>query len=226
VISRARREQQKAAEKRQQWALKKANRALEDSHFIAPYNGHVLSVGAEIGQYVTSSDKLATLVPVGDVEVRFTLSEDQYGNLLALGKAIAGLPVHIVWRSGQTRLAFDGKVERVGAEVAEKSGSIVLYAGLGEGDVPKGQLPIGSFVDVKLTGHDIEHVSRLPESALYDQDRVFLITDSKLVSRQVRPLSWKNGEVWISSGLNEGDQVLVTHLPNAKPGLPVEVIAQ
>ena len=226
VISRARLQQQKAAEKRQQWVLQKANRALEDSRFVAPYSGHVLSVDAEIGQYVTSSNKLATLVSGGDVEVRFTLSEDQYGNLLASGKAITGLPVHIIWRSGQIQLAFDGKVKRVGAEVAEKSGSIILYAGLGEGDVPKDQLPIGSFVDVKLSGHPIEHVARLPESALYEQDRVYLIEDSKLVSRQVQPLSWRNGEVLISAGLNEGDHVLVTHLPNAKSGLPVDVIVQ
>ena len=226
VISRARLQQQESVEKRQQWALKKANRDLEESRVVAPDSGHVLSVNAEIGQYVTSSNKLATLVSGRDVEVRFTLSEDQYGDLLASSKAITGLPVHITWRSGQTQMAFDGKVKRVGAEVAEKSGSIILYAGLGEGDVSQEQLPIGSFVDVQLSSHRIEHVARLPESALYDQGRVFLIEDSQLVSREVQPLSWRNGEVFISAGLNEGEQVLVTHLPNAKHGMPVEVIAQ
>lgn len=225
-VSSARLQQQSAVEKRQQWVLQRANRALEDSRFIAPFDGHVLSVNAETGQYVTSSNKLATLASIGDIEVRFTLSEDQYGDLLASGEAISDLPVHITWHSGRTQLAFDGEVRRVAAEVAEESGSIILYAGLNEGGVPKDQLPIGSFVDVMLSGRGIAGVARVPESALYDQDRVFLIEDGKLVSRQVQPLSWENGEVLISAGLNEGDQILANHLPNAKPGMAVRVMAQ
>jgi RND family efflux transporter MFP subunit len=225
-INTARLQQQKAAEKRQQAVLSKAKRALEDSRFLAPYTGHVLSVDAEIGQYLSSSNKLATLVSGGDVEVRFTLSQDQYGTLLASGNAITGLPVQIVWRSGQTNIACDGEVRRVVAEVAEKSGSMILYAILGEEEMAKKQLPIGSFVDIELTSQPVERVVTLPERALYAKDLVYLIEDSKLVSRQVQPLSWSNGEVMISAGLNVGERVLVTHLPNAKAGMPVEVILQ
>ncbi len=225
-INRARLQQQNAAEKRQQWVLQRANRALTDSRFVAPFDAHVLSVNAETGQYITSSNKLATLASGGDFEVRFTLSEDQYGDLLASGEVISGLPVHITWRSGRTQRIFNGKVKRVAAEVTKESGSIILYAGLGEDEVLKNQLPIGSFVDVMLSGNSIDHIARVPESALYDQDQVFLIKDDKLVPRQVEPLTWEKGEVLISSGLNEGEQVLANHLPNAKPGMKVKVIAQ
>jgi multidrug efflux pump subunit AcrA (membrane-fusion protein) len=226
VIINTRLRQQKATEKRQQAVLQKAERALEDSRFVAPYDGHVLSIDAEIGQYLNSTNKLATLVSGGDVEVRFTLSQDQYGTLLASGNAIEGLPVHVTWRSGQTSLAFDGEVRRVVVEVAEESGSIVLFAELGKGAVAKEQLPIGSFVDVGLSSKPIEKVVNLPESVLYARDSVFLIEEGKLVARKVQPLSWKNGEVMIVAGLDEGDQVLVTHLPNAKAGMPVEVVVQ
>ncbi|MCF6354707.1 MAG: efflux RND transporter periplasmic adaptor subunit [Candidatus Polarisedimenticolaceae bacterium] len=225
-ISKARLQQQEAAEKRQQWGLQRARRALEDSRFIAPFDGRVLSVSAETGQYVTSSSKLATLVSSGDVEVRFTLSEDQYGDLLASGRAISGLPVAISWRSGRTLLTFDGEVKRVAAEITEESGAITLYAELDEEGLLKDQLPIGSFVDVTLSGHSISQVARVPESAIYDQNHLFLIEDSRLVSRQVEPLTWENGEVLISSGLYEGEQVLANHLPNARPGMQVKVIAQ
>ncbi len=225
-ISKARLQQQGAAEKRQQWVLQRAKRALEDSRFIAPFDGHVLSVNAETGQYVTSSSKLATLVSGGDIEVRFTLSEDQYGDLLASGEAISGLPVAITWRSGRSLLSFDGRVKRVAAEVTEESGAITLYAGLAEGGASKEQLPIGSFVDLTLFGHSIDQVARVPESAIYDQNHLFLIEAGRLVPRQVAPLTWENGEVLIASGLNEGEQVLANHLPNARPGMQVKVIAQ
>jgi multidrug resistance efflux pump len=223
-IIKTRLRQQEAAEKRQQAILLKAERAIEDSRFHAPYDGHVLSVDAEIGQYVNSTNKLATLVSGGDLEVRFTLSQDQYGTLLASRHAIEGLPVRVIWRSGQTRIAFDGEVKRVVAEVAENSGSIILFAEIGKGALSKEQLPIGSFVDISLSSQPIEKVVNLPESVLYEQNSVFLVKDGKLVSRQVQPLSWKNGEVMIVAGLDEGDQVLVTHLPNAKAGMSVDAI--
>ena len=225
-ISKARLQQLQAAEKRQKWGLQRAKRALEDSRFTAPFDGHVLSVSAETGQYVTSSSKLATLVSSGDIEVRFTLSEDQYGDLLASGSAISGLPVDITWRSGRTLLTFDGEVKRVAADITEESGAITLYAELAEGGARKEQLPIGSFVDVTLSGHSIRQVARVPESAMYDQNHLFLIEEGTLVSRQVAPLTWENGEVLISSGLSEGEQVLANHLPNARPGMQVKVIAQ
>jgi len=225
-ISRARLQQQQAVEKRQKWVLQRANRALEDSRFVAPFVSRVLSVNAETGQYVTSSSKLATLAASGDIEVRFTLSEDQYGDLLAAEETISGLSTHFTWRSGRSQLTFNGTVKRMAAEVDEESGSIILYAGLEEDDALKSKLPIGSFVDVVLSGHSADHVARIPESALYDQNHVFLIEEGKLVPRQVEPLTWKNGEVLISSGLNEGEQVLANHLPNAKPGMKVKVVEQ
>jgi len=223
-INRARLQQQQAVEKRQKWVLQRANRALEDSRFVAPFDSHVLSVNAETGQYVTSSSKLATLAASGDIEVRFTLSEDQYGDLLAAEETISGLPVHFIWHSGHLQLTFNGKVKRMAAEVNEESGAIILYAGLGEDEALKSKLPIGSFVDVVLSGHSTDHVARIPESALYDQNHVFLIEEGKLVPRQVEPLTWKNGEVLIASGLNESEQILANHLPNAKPGMKVKVI--
>ncbi len=222
-INGARLQQQNAVEKRQVWVVKKAQRALQDTRLVSPFDGYVLAANAEKGQYITSSSKLATVVSDGHLEVQFTLSEDQYGDLLAAGTAVIGLPVRVTWRSGRTRLTFAGKVKRLAPEVADVSGSIILYAGFDDGTVTTGRLPIGSFVDVVLYGDDIEQVARVPESAVYGRNRLFLIKDGRLVSRLVQPLTWENGEVLISTGLEEGEQVLANHLPNAKAGMEVQV---
>ncbi len=222
-ISTARLQQQSAVEKRQTWVVQKAERALKDARLIAPFDGYVLAANAESGQYITASNKLATVVSDGHLEVQFTLSVDQYGDLLAAGSSVAGLPVQVTWRSGRTNLTFAGRVTRVTPEVAGDSGSITLFAGFDDKTVTTGKLPIGSFVDVVLSGHGVERVARVPESAVYDQNHLFLIEDGGLVSRQVQPLAWENGEVLISSGLDEGERILANHLPNAKPGMQVQV---
>jgi multidrug efflux pump subunit AcrA (membrane-fusion protein) len=110
--------------------------------------------------------------------------------------------------------------------VAADSGAIVAFAGFENGGEASGLLRIGSFVDIELSGRKIENVARLPESALYNQGRVYLVRDNRLVGRKVRPLRWENGEVLISAGLDEGDLVLVNHLPNIKPDIRVKVVQE
>ncbi|MCP3669221.1 MAG: efflux RND transporter periplasmic adaptor subunit [Gammaproteobacteria bacterium] len=222
-ISTARLQQQDAVEKRQSWVVQKAQRALKDARLIAPFDGYVLAANAESGQYITASNKLATVVSDGHLEVQFTMSVDQYGDLLAAGGSVTGLPVQVTWRSGQTHLTFAGMVTRVSPEVAGGSGSITLFAGFDDKTVTTGKLPIGSFVDVVLSGQSVERVARVPESAVYDQNHLFLIEDGGLVARQVQPLAWENGEVLIANGLDEGERILANHLPNAKPGMQVQV---
>ncbi len=222
-INSARLLQENAAEKRQTWVVQKAEWSLRDVKLISPFDGYVLDANADSGQYVSASNKLATVVSDGNLEVQFTMSEDQYGDLLAAGGAVNGLFVQVTWRSGQSNLSFAGKVIRVAQEVADGSGSITLFAGFNDNEVTTGRLPIGSFVDVVLSGHGAEQVTRVPESAMYDRNHIFLIEDGKLLSRQVQPLSWENGEVLIAEGLVEGEVVLANHLPTAKPGMAVKV---
>ncbi len=222
-IAKARLLQENASEKRQTWIVQKAEWSLRDVKLIAPFDGYVLDANADSGQYVTASNKLATVVSDGDLEVQFTMSEDQYGDLLAAGHSITGLSVQVTWSSGQSNLTFAGKVMRVAQEVADGSGAITLFAGFNDNEVTTGKLPIGSFVDVVLSGRGSDKVSRVPESAMYDRNHIFLIENGKLLSRQVQPLTWENGEVLIANGLKEGEQVLANHLPTAKPGMAVKV---
>jgi len=222
-INNARLLQENAAQKRQTWVVQRAEWSLRDVNLVSPFDGYVLEANADSGQYVSASNKLATVVSDGNLEVQFTLSEDQYGDLLAAGDSVTGLPVQVTWSSGQSNLKFAGTVIRVAQEVADNSGSIIIFAGFDDKQVTTGKLPIGSFVDVVLTGQGNDRVTRVPESAMYDQNHIFLIEDGKLVSRQVQPLTWEKGEVLISNGLNEGELVLANHLPTAKPGMEVKV---
>ena len=49
---------------------------------LAPFNGFLANVDASIGQYVRSTDRLARLIQSDRLEVRFRLSESDFGGLL------------------------------------------------------------------------------------------------------------------------------------------------
>jgi len=83
-------------------------------------------------------------------------------------------------------------------------------------------LRIGAFVDVILEGAKLSAVAKLPEGALHD-GRVYVISGGRLTPRRVRALAWENGTVVIDGGLKEGEMVMASHLPQAKPGMRVRV---
>ncbi len=220
-IARARLEQYRAQLQKQQAALRLAQRDLADTVYQAPFDARVISAQVEKGQYVTPADRLFTLSAIRSLKVKFSISEDQYGDLLAAQGKILGLPVKIVWRSGSLRHVFSGEIERTAPQLDENTGLLAAFASL-QGDEEALQLiPLGAFVDVVVTAASSRKVARLPESALHENDTVFVVENGRLKSRAVRILARAQGEVIIAEGMREGEEVLSSPMPNARDGMHV-----
>ncbi len=224
-MARARLKQLQAQFKARELALSRARRELADTRLVAPFDGRILSAAAAKGQYVTPSTKLATAIADGDLEVRFSISEDRYGDLVAAGGDVVGLPVRVIWKSGQARLEMTGRITRIAPRVDDESGAVIAFAGLDDA-ARGGALRIGSFVDVALAGAPLKGVARLPEGALHDGGVIYRVEDGRLVPLKVRPVLWEKGQVLVSGPLRAGMRVLASHLPNVKPGMRVKVAAQ
>jgi hypothetical protein len=66
-------------------------------------------------------------------------------------------------------------------------------------------------------------VARLPESALYDADTVYVIVDGRLERRGVELVARVGNDVLLRGGIRDGDQVAVTRFAEIGPGQKVEV---
>jgi multidrug efflux pump subunit AcrA (membrane-fusion protein) len=84
----------------------------------------------------------------------------------------------------------------------------------------------GAFVEVEISGTNQENVFVLPRAAVHQGDTVWVVeSDSTLGVRKVR-ITWTGAdEVYAKGGLSDGERVIVTPLPTAILGMPVEVIA-
>ena len=224
--ARARLAQTKARIRRQRELVKVARRNLADTVVRAPFDARVLSVEVAVGQYVTPSDGLAVLADASALEVRFSMTEDQYGDLLALGGTPAGAPVRIVWKSGLAQFDLSGVVERIAPEVDSASGMVTVFASLDADAALLRKVPLGAFADVSLMAPGGRKVVRLPEGALHEGERVFVVLGDVLRPRRVRPLARENGEVIVAGGLENGEEVLVSPLPNASAGMRVRKVEQ
>ncbi len=123
-----------------------------------------------------------------------------------------------------------GRVVRVEAERDPQTRQMIVVAEFGappgssSGDDVGAELPVGAFVEVELrVPAQRTDVFVLPSAAVDSTDRVWVVEDQRAVPRQVTVRRRGDAEVWIDSGLAEGDSVLRSPPPDLRTGDPVRV---
>ncbi len=212
-------DQQESAIARLDVALRRARHDLGQTRLLAPFDGFVLNVEAEIGKRLGVADRVARLIDADRLEVRFHISNAQF----------AGLGGPDGYRDRVARIHWDGGAQpltavlkREGSEIETASGGVNMYAtlrGVGAGT----SLRPGAFVRVMLPGQRYSGVVRLPDSALYDGDMVFAIVDSRLVPRKIRVVTRLGSDILVQGGLRAGDAVLITRIPEVGAGVLVSM---
>ena len=222
-VQQARGEQQKAIVARLEWVLKRAGRNLANTVLRAPFAGFVTGVNAQIGRYVGINDRIATLIDRGQMDVRFSLSDRQYARLLQAEGKLFGRPVTVRWQTDAAPVEFQGVVDRVGAEISAATGGVSVMARLNLSAEGNAALRPGAFVDVLMKDRLYRQVAAIPESALFERDKVYVIRDNRLRMRQVRIIGYDGDKILVRGDLAAGEPLLVTHLNQAGSGLLVTV---
>jgi RND family efflux transporter MFP subunit len=91
-----------------------------------------------------------------------------------------------------------------------------------DGQVRAAKLPIllGAFVDVAIDAREVQDVREVPRLALHGGDQVYVYgKNDRLEIRKVE-IVWRGDEtVLVRSGLEPGENVIVSRLPNAVSGM-------
>jgi multidrug efflux pump subunit AcrA (membrane-fusion protein) len=83
------------------------------------------------------------------------------------------------------------------------------------------------FVEAEIEGRTVDAVFRLPRSALRNEDDVLIAdNENRLRRRKVEVLRTDFSSVYITDGLEAGDQVCVSPVEAFVDGLLVEVVAE
>lgn len=203
--------------------VERAERSLADTRLLAPYAGVIGELNANLGKQLGINDKVAELTDTSQLEVRFSLSNDEYGRLLASGEKLAGRAVTVRWKVGERQLDYPAQIARVGAEIVSTTGGVDVYAVLGEGPGP--ELRPGAFVSVSVPDREFTDVFIAPDSGLHGDDMLYVIVDDRLAERRIEVLG-RDGDriIFRSAGepaLADGDRVVTTPLREAGVGMKV-----
>lgn len=208
-------------------SMEQAQLNLERTTIRAPFDAHILSQNVTRGSQVGQGDNLGRLVgtdyywvtatvPVSKLQwLRFPDNDTEKGAMVHITNSTdwpqglyreGYLDKQIGALDGQTRLA------RILIKVADP---LAKNTPLKE----KPKLMIGTFVEVNIQANPIENVVRLKRDYVRSNNTVWVMKDGKLEIRDVDIELTDNEYAYIQSGLNEGEQVVITDLSTVSNGI-------
>lgn len=206
--------------------LELAEIELDHAYVKAPISGRVSRVELTIGNQVNAGPNapvLTTIVSTGKIYADFDLDEQTFFDSIGDGGKIAeaahSIPVNMTLSNGRQ---VSGFVHSFDNRIDPRTGTIRTRALFDNLD---GDLLPGTFAALQvgtLAKQDVIMIS--PEAISTDQDRKFVYVvepDNTVAYRQVTLGSEINGMRIVTSGLNEGDLVIVNGIMKVRPGVPV-----
>ena len=186
-------------------SLAETKRILEDAQIRSPRKAILTYVNNEIGAQVTEGNRVAVVSGLSHFKVEGEIA-DTYGDRVAPGS-------HAVVKIGSERI--DGTVSDV--TPLSKNGVISFTVQLSDDNNKR--LRSGLKTDVYVMNAIKEDVLRIANGSYYvgkGEYDLFVVNDGELLKRKVR-LGDSNFEyVEVVSGLQPGDQVVVSDMSNYK----------
>ena len=222
TIKAARAEQQQSVVDRISVQVKKAKRDLANTKVVAPFSGYLADINAREGRVLNPNDQIGKLLDSDNFDVVFNLSDAEYGRFLKRNSQVIGRPVNVVWQIGGERIELIAEIERVGAQISQATRGVDVYARL-QGPLPS-NLRGGAFVSVNLTAQPVPDVMALPKDALYDDNQAYRIVAGRLEPIVLNDFIDDGKNILLRSGLEIGEQILLTRFNEAAPGVAVKVM--
>jgi multidrug efflux pump subunit AcrA (membrane-fusion protein) len=231
VARQAQIDQLKASLQRLEWRLKQARRDLQDTELKAPFDAIIRSEAVEIGRRLGVNDVVAELYEADALDVRFTVSDRQFGRLQSEAEGVLGRNATVSWAVGDQPITATATVDRIGSDVSATRGGVELIGRIDMSGGDAERLKPGAVVTVSMPDKAYPNAARLPETALFNGAYVFTIqTDAegadRLQRRPVTALAWDGTHVIIQAkdpGWLNGARVMTTRLAEAGDGVRVRV---
>jgi HlyD family secretion protein len=214
--------------KQAQASVAVARATLDKTAMIAPFNGVVLDVTAEVGEWISPSPPGVFIPPVVDLIDPHSLYVSAPLDEADVAKVRVGLPVRITMDAFRGQ-SFPGTISYVSSYVEtaqEQNRTLTVEAVFDQKDLPPNLLP-GLSADIEVILGAKDGVLRIPTYALLEGDRVLLVKGDHLESVKVKTglHNWEFTEV--TSGLSAGDRVVVSlDRPEVKAGARVRVVGE
>ncbi|MFM2589587.1 efflux RND transporter periplasmic adaptor subunit [Vibrio sp. TBV020] len=213
VVSEQDFDQAKANHNSAKATLEQARANLRYTQLVAPYDGTISLVPAETYEYIAAKQGVMNIQTNQLMKVLFQLP-DHLLNRFASGVNLTATMTFDAFPQNQYELLF----QEVDTEADQKTGSYKVTMVM-ERPTDIGVLPgMAGAVHVAV---ESTNATRIPESALMEENGeiyVWRVDQQGIVAKAQVELNEKRQ---VKSGLNEGDQIIVSGVGGIEPGIKV-----
>ena len=195
----------------------------------APYNAMVTEESVEVGQLLNPGSDICELVGTDEFWIQATIPFSQVKWVHFPEEGRPGAEAQVILDTGNGESAtWKGRVIRLLGDLDPLGRMARLVVSVTDpmnltrkSDSPF-PLLLGSYVEVKIDAGQLEDTLRIPRSALKEGNQIWVVGDDHLLKILPATVLWPEKEtVLISNNLEEGDQLIVSDLPVALPGMEV-----
>jgi len=195
--------------------VEQARKAIRDVVVYAPISGYVADRSADLGEYLSTSSNVATIVRTNPLRVRIDIPEQQIAGVQA------GQGVSVAVSAFPDR-SFAGRVARISPNISAASRTLTVEA---EVENPDGQLKPGQFATVRIVQPTSQPAILVPQRAVRTEgntSRVFVIKDGRAQERLVQLGQAEGDLLEIRNGIGVDEIVATSNVEKLSDGAPVK----
>jgi multidrug efflux pump subunit AcrA (membrane-fusion protein) len=191
-----------------------AKRNLSYALVFSPIDGYVAQRDADLGEYVSPTSKVATIVRINPMRIRIDIPEQAIPEV-KIGQSVS------MTTSAWPDKNFSGRIARISPNVTPNSRTLTVEA---EIENNNGVLKPGQFATVRILQTRSEPATLVPARAVKTESgvsRVFVIKDGHAQQRLVQLGQVESDLVEIKSGVAEGEQVATSNVEQLSDGMAI-----
>lgn len=197
-----------------QTQIDQAEKSLSDMAIRAPISGYVSERVADLGEFVSTTQKVATIVRTSTLRLKIDIPEQSVGKV-ATGQGIS------LQTSAYPDRNFAGTIVRISPSVNTTARTMTVEA---EVQNVEGLLKPGQFATVRVTQSKPEPAVMIPVAAVKtvgDTNSVFIVKDGAAREQFVQLGLLENDMIQVKQGVIEGDSVAISNLNSLTDGILV-----
>lgn len=200
-----------------QLALNTAYRNVKDTRISAPMGGIINTKNIEVGSYVAPGTLIANMVDISKLKVRVNVPETEVFRLRVGDDVVVTTDIY-------PNITFDGKISVIapkGDEAHTYPVEIVIN------NSKANPLKAGMFAKIDFSTIKGRTSIAIPREAIVGSIKdahVYVIENGKAVYKKIETGLESDKDIEVTSGLNAGEQLVVTGSNNLKDGLEVTIV--
>jgi multidrug efflux pump subunit AcrA (membrane-fusion protein) len=192
-----------------------ARRALAYTIIAAPIDGFVADRPVDIGEYVTTTTKVATIVRTNPLRVRIDIPEQSIPDV-KVSESVS------VTTSAWPDRTFSGRIARLSPNVSATSRTLTVEAEIENGS---GALKPGQFATIRILLPRSEPAVLVPARAVHTESgvsRLFVIKNGHAEQRLIQLGQTEGDLMEIKKGVAADEQVATSNVEQLSDGMAVK----